>query len=369
MVILKFISIFFLTSIIYSIPDANVKALWIVRDHMTNPDLIDEALGFAENNGFNHIFAQVRGRGDSFYNSEFVPKSILVDPNFDPLNYLINKCKSKNIKVHAWINVYYLWSSKKHPPQNDHLFFQRPEWIDQEKGDKYILNRSYLNKDKDILLDGEGFFLAPTNPDVKDYLINVISELSGNYHIDGIHYDYIRYHSLDYGYNEVGFSFFSEMNDSDDNYLKDNFNRIFSDFKRNAITEFVKIANTQIKINLPNCIISAAVKPNIYNAKLNYFQEWDLWLSAGYVDWAVPMNYATDNNDFIQNMYMIKDNLPKKYHDKIIVGISTYNQSPRSVGKKISKLKRMRFNNISIFSYNTMVEKPNYWRRLRKYLY
>ena len=99
MVILKFISIFFLTSIIYSIPDANVKALWIVRDHMTNPDLIDEALGFAENNGFNHIFAQVRGRGDSFYNSKFVPKSILVDPNFDPLNYLINKCKRKNIKV------------------------------------------------------------------------------------------------------------------------------------------------------------------------------------------------------------------------------------------------------------------------------
>ena len=76
MVILKFISIFFLTSIIYSIPDANVKALWIVRDHMTNPDLIDEALVFAENNGFNHIFAQVRGRGDSFYNSEFVPKSV-----------------------------------------------------------------------------------------------------------------------------------------------------------------------------------------------------------------------------------------------------------------------------------------------------
>ena len=121
---------------------------------------------------------------------------------------LINKCKSKNIKVHAWINVYYLWSSKKHPPQNDHLFFQRPEWIDQEKGDKYILNRSYLNKDKDILINGEGFFLAPTNPDVNDYLISVISELSGNYHIDGIHYDYIRYHSLDYGYNEVGFSFF-----------------------------------------------------------------------------------------------------------------------------------------------------------------
>ena len=79
------------------------------------------------------------------------------------------------------------------------------------------------------------------------------------------------------------------------------------------------------------------------------------------------MNYLTDDNDFMQNIYIMKDNLPQKYHDRIIIGISTYNQSARSVGKKIKKLKRMSFNNISIFSYNTMVEKPKYWRKLKKY--
>ena len=51
-----------------------------------------------------------------------------------------------------------------------------------------------------------------------------------------------------------------------------------------------------------------------------------------------PMNYKTDNKDFVQNMYIIKDNLPRKFHDKIIVGISIYNQSPRSAGKKINRL-------------------------------
>jgi len=66
-------------------------------------------------------------------------------------------------------------------------------------------------------------------------------------------------------------------------------------------------------------------------------------------------------------MYIIKDNLPKKIHDKIIVGISTYNQSPRSAGKKINRLKKMNFNNISIFSYSTMVEYPNYIRKLKRY--
>ncbi len=367
MVILRLISKLFLISCLYSGPQYNIRALWIVRDHMVNPQLIDDVVDFAQKNGFNHIFAQVRGRGDSFYNSDFVPKSNLVDSNFDPLHYLTSNCKNKDIAVHAWLNIYYLWSSPKKPPQIDHLFFQKPEWFDRKDDDEYILKKKFLIEREKLIIDKEGFFLAPTNPDVSLHLISVISELTQNYQIDGIHYDYIRYHSADYGYNKDGLSIFSELNNHENKLLVEDFDRIFLEYKSNSITQFVKRANIEIKNNLPNCIISAAVKPNIFNAKLTFSQEWDLWLSAGYIDWAVPMNYKTDNNDFVQNMFIIKDNLPRKFHDKIIVGISTYNQSPRSVGKKIKRLIRMNFNNISIFSYSTMVKYPNYWRKLKKY--
>ena len=95
MVILRFITKLFLISFIYSDSQHNVKALWIVRDHMVNAQLIDDVVGFAKENGFNHIFAQVRGRGDSFYNSSFVPKSNLVDINFcQPLLF-------KSAKIHT----------------------------------------------------------------------------------------------------------------------------------------------------------------------------------------------------------------------------------------------------------------------------
>ena len=334
---------------------------------MVSPQLINNVVEFAEKNNFNHIFAQVRGRGDSFYNSKFVPKSNLVEPDFDPLLYLISSCKNNDINVHAWLNIYYLWSSPKKPPQVDHLFFQKPEWLDRNFRDEYILKNKFLIEEEIITIHKEGFFLAPTNPDVNLHLISVISELTQNYQIDGIHYDYIRYHSADYGYNKVGLSIFSELNNYKNKLSDEDFDRLFLDYKNNSITKFVKSANLEIKVNLPNCIISAAVKPNIFNAKLTFSQEWDLWLSAGYIDWAVPMNYKTDNDDFVQNMYIIKDNIPKKFHDKIIVGISTYNQSPRSAGKKINRLKRMDFSNISIFSYSTMVKDPNYWRKLKRY--
>ncbi len=341
-----------------------VRALWVVRDHLTQKKSIDEVLAFANKNGFNHIFAQVRGRGDAYYNSKIVPKSHLVEADFDPLDYLLKTNKNKNIKIHAWINIYYLWSSKTFPAQRNHLLYERPEWIDRNQNESYIKEQIYLRNKNQLKIDGEGFYLAPTNPKVNKYLIDVVDELSKDYKIDGIHYDYIRFHNSNYGHNEKGLSEFSRT--SSDNH-NDNGDILFSQFKRNSITMFVKEASKNIKLNSRDIIISAAVKPNIYNAKLLFFQEWDLWLSAGYLDWVVPMNYMVKNDDFVQNMYIIKDSLPSKYHDKVIVGVSTYNQNAKSAGKKIERLKKMNFNNISIFSYTEFVKKPYYWKKLKKY--
>ena len=227
-----------------------------------------------------------------------------------------------------------------------------------------LIEKIYLRNKNQFTIDGEGFYLAPTNPAVNHYLISVIDELSKKYNIDGIHYDYIRFHNSRYGYNEIGLSEFNRKNIGNINANKE---VLFSEFKRNSITNFVKKASDKIKSNSNKIIISAAVKPNIYDAKLLFFQEWDLWLSAGYLDWAVPMNYMVKNDDFVQNMYMIKDNLPSKYHDKIVVGVSTYNQNPRLAGKKIQRLRKMNFHNISIFSYTEFVKNPYYWKKLKKY--
>ena len=357
----KYIFLIFFINIIFSAQNKEVRALWIVRDHMVNADLIDKFVDFAIKNKFNNIFVQIRGRGDAFYNSSFVPKSKLIENNFDPLNYIISKCSGENIKIHAWLNIYYLWSSSKRPVSDNHLLLKKPNWLDRKEDDKYILDGKYLYSNN-YNIDGEGFFLAPTNIEVNNYLLEVIYELLNNYPLDGIHYDYIRYHSINYGYNINGYKYLSNNKDGNDIDIK-----LLNNLKRNAITDFVKRSKYIIKEILPNSIISAAVKPNIYNAKLIYGQEWDLWLSAGYLDWVVPMNYLVDDNDFIKNIYIIKDNIPEKYYSKIIIGVSTYNQSARSAGRKVSRLKKMNFKNISIFSYNTMSQKPYYWKRLKKY--
>ncbi|MBI89252.1 MAG: hypothetical protein CMG60_04120 [Candidatus Marinimicrobia bacterium] len=349
----------------------NIRALWIVRDYVTNEKEIDKIISFASENNYNNIFVQIRGRGDSYYNSKLVPKThLLKNSKFDPLEYILKKAKGSKINIHAWMNVYYLWSSSEKPIQNDHLLINHPDWIDNKVPDQMNIGLMLEKMKKDRKINGEGFYLAPTHPEVDAHLQNVITELLQNYRLDGIHFDYIRYHDAGYGMNPTGLKFFLNYSNNIPGLpsveIQDK--PSFEEYKRNAITNFIDKASKRIRAYQPNCIISAAVKPNIVNAKTTFAQEWDIWLKKGYIDWAVPMNYTNENGIFERNINIMKDNLSDQLLNKIIMGIAAYNQSARSVGQKIYKTGKSNFGGFSIFSYTVFRKEPSYAKQLVKYI-
>ena len=79
------------------------------------------------------------------------------------------------------------------------------------------------------------------------------------------------------------------------------------------------------------------------------------------------MNYTKNDNLFNENIMIIKNNLPEKYHKKIIMGIGVYNQEPRSSGRKIYQVAKNNLSGISIFSYTVFKEKPNYAKKIIDY--
>jgi uncharacterized lipoprotein YddW (UPF0748 family) len=306
-----------------------------------------------------------------------VPKSHLIqNTSFDPLAYLIPTAKENGIKVHAWVNTYLLWSSRVKPVQKNHLFYTNMEWLDQNKRGEINISHELkkLNGGKNGY---EGFYLSPNHPRVNPYLISVFKELIENYDLDGLHLDYIRYHDSEYGQNPRAIA----------QYRKDNGLKVlqlstsatdpmtvikagqWSDSRRKAITELVRDTKSLIDVIRPNLILSAAVKPNLYQARDRYYQEWDVWLAAGYLDKAVVMNYTKNLKDFAANIDIMYDNLPTKYRKKIVMGIATYNQPARQVVDKVKYTRVTRFKGISFFSYNVMVQNPLYFKSIKKVLY
>ena len=331
---------------------------------------IDKVLSFAKDNNYNHLFVQVRGRGDAYYTSRIVPRThLLANTDFDPLKYIIKQARYENIAIHAWINLYYLWSSSDPPSQSDHLLYTQPEWLDTKYPDNILVEETLEAMSVNRKKFGEGFYLSPTHPEVDAHLQHVVTELIQNYKLDGIHFDYIRYHAKGWGLNPVGLKMYLNQSVTVPGLpvLKVKEKLTFDDFKRKAITNFIKKASTRIKAYQPYCIVSAAVKPNLYSARKEFGQEWDVWLSGRYVDWAVPMNYASNIDNFDRNIQIIKDNIPEQYLERIIMGIAVYNQKPRSAGQKIYYTGKNNFGGVSIFSYTVFKNKPSYSNKIIKY--
>ncbi len=372
---IKLISLFFFVLISFaSLLRANefyTKALWIVRDHVTNKSSIDEIIQFAETNDYNVLFVQIRGRGDAYYSSKLVPRThLLNNSKFDPLEYILKQVKDKSIKIHAWMNVYYLWSSHQKPYQDDHLLLNHPEWLDNKTPDFMDVPTMLNLMKKNKKINGEGFYLAPTHPEVDAHLQNVVTELLQNYQLDGIHFDYIRYHALGWGMNPVGLKAFLNHSSTMPGLPSLNLKNkpSFLDFKKSAISRFLKKSSMRIKAYQPNCTISAAVKPNLSSAHKNFGQEWDLWLDKGYIDWAVPMNYTRENKVFKNNILSMKKSLSPDMYRKIIMGIGVYNQGIKSAGQKVVETKKDNFGGISIFSYTVFKSDPSYSKKLNKYM-
>lgn len=364
------VALLFLFKFSFSAQIIENRALWVVRDHMVSREKIDEVLNFAIENNYNHLFVQIRGRGDAYYKSSLVPRSHLLQITFDPLEYIVKKAKSEEIKIHAWINVFYLWSSPQTPSQNGHILLNHPDWIDTKIPDQMNVSQTLNAMKKNRKINGEGFYLAPTHPEVIAHLQNVITEILQNYKLDGIHFDYIRYHDHGWGMNPTGLKLFLNYSSGVPGLssLKIEEKPSFEKYKRDAITSFVKNASKRIKAYQPDCIVSAAVKPNVSNAIFTFGQEWDLWLKNGYIDWAVPMNYTRENSVFEKNIRSMLNNIPKHYLKQIVMGIGVYNQDARSSGQKIYKTVKNDFGGISIFSYTVFKEKPSYAKQIKKYL-
>lgn len=347
----------------------SIKALWVVRDILKSKNDIQKMLDDAEKAHITDLFVQVRGRSDAYYKSEWVTRAEGLDGSFDPLEYLITRAQGK-FKIHAWVNVVYLWSSEKKPAAQDHLLFRNPEWSAVSKSGMSMIAEG-LKKLKEK--NKEGFFVTPAHDDFQVYFLKVVSELVSRFRIDGIHLDYIRYAGNEYDYSEAMRSKFIltyhlDPLTADRTELKEKktwFEKTWADFRRNELNRFVERIGAQIKSIRPDILLSAAVWADVNLAQNEMFQEWTEWLKRDWIDLAVPMNYAADNTLFENRIKeargLLGDSL---FSEKVVMGISMYNQKPAAMNDKVTICKKFQLKGISFFSYESVRADRIYFQKM-----
>lgn len=225
----------------------------------------------------------------------------------------------------------------------------------------------------------EGYYLNPENSKVQKYLLNLLLEIADKYEVAGIHLDYFRFPGVKYSFTPGSRTEFMLDNyfdpltvyHSQDNYVLDRGYEVFvaadkqyRNYLSSLLSKYLEMIKSELNRKKSNLKLSVAVKPDYIQAKHRYFQDWKSWLENKNCDFIVMMNYRTKFDEFTTMLDQVNE---PRLKDRIIVGISTYNQDSKAVNSRISYVKSGRFAGYSLFSYNHLVKNQNYLRSLKLY--
>jgi uncharacterized lipoprotein YddW (UPF0748 family) len=359
------------------LPDSgSVRGIWVVRHWLTTPGKIDSVLKLTRDCGFTDLFVQVRGRGDAYYKSQHESRAREIkDPDFDPLEYILRENIADRIRIHAWLNVFYVWSKDTLPADSNHIVQKKSNWLARSiHWPEFISNYPQSFKEANL----EGLYVSPLQQEAQEHFIQVVKDIISRYPVSGIHLDYIRYPDQSFDIHPDVVKGFKNRYVLDPQQFLANpeiFAQKFSisgyevfyyhwrQYLMDGLSDFVKRISKTVHSQNEQIFLSAAVKPDIVEAHWNYFQDWDRWIKESWLDFAVPMNYASDTRIFRRR---IDQYLDKMDSDRYVVGISLYNQNEEQVIRKIAQVMTLDQPGFVLFSFDQLVKMPRLQRYLKK---
>jgi uncharacterized lipoprotein YddW (UPF0748 family) len=346
-------------------PNNEIRALWVVRDALTTPEKIDLCIELAVRARFQLLFVQVRGRGDAYYRSSIEPPGPDLEypiGDFDPLTYLLVAARAAGIAVHAWINVFYVWSNGESEPPPGHVVLRHPEWLitdaDGVRMDELSVTRW---QERGV----EGYFINPRVPEVRKYTAGIVGELISNYPLDGVHLDYIRYPGRDFGYGTLERTEFA-LDWGVDPLLLDSAPRELAVvLGARAVEVLDSLAVEQRALQVDSMVVaireavgdlplSAAVVPDPDRAKIEMGQDWVKWVHRRLVDFVVPMAYNHRPEELLDWLRVLHNAVGR---ERMLVGLAIHDGRDRNLGRLINLLRLDSSSGFSIFSYNVLSER------------
>jgi len=366
--------------------EQEARAFWVVRNRITSPENIQYIVDTAKEYNFNTLIVQIHGRGDAYYNSKIDPRAEDLadqDPSFDPLAYVLELGHAAGLEVHAWINAIYTWSDPEPPEDKSHVLHRHPEWMMWDDEGRSVVDYGQ----RDIALKGiEGKYVDPSRDEVLDYLLSIYMEVATNYPVDGLHFDYIRYPGVHFGYSEEFCRAFAEQHGVDPRLLSDDVkgyaaeahllaNRPILDrwnycyyarwnkAKADRITELVRRVSREVREVRPEMKISAAVFPDPGTAYWRVSQDWRTWQAEGLVDIICPMAYSGESDLVARRIAAALENANGGL---VYAGLGAWQKDPSQILDEIRRIRKLGAQGFSLFAFWPVAEKEGYLETLRE---
>lgn len=238
-----------------------------------------------QKNGMNAVVVQVRPTTDAFFpNGQELWSHWLTgkqgqapNPPYDPLAFQIEEAHKRGMEFHAWFNPYR--ATFDTIPENinpKHITRTKPEWFVQYGGKLYF---------------------KPGLPEVRQYIVGVITDIVRRYDIDAVHFDdyFYPYPTQDPFPDDEDFAKYNNNISNKDDWRRYNVDEVIK-----SLSDSIKAVKPYVKFGISPFAVwrnKTPEEPRGSDTKgglTNYdhlYADVRGWLEKGWIDYSVPQLY------------------------------------------------------------------------------
>jgi len=270
-----------------TLPDTAIRGVWVTNVGslaLSSPQNIELMVNNVDKAGMNVIFVDVFNKNQTLHPSIVLQNNVrtgtqiqMFGSGWDPLQVLIERAHSKNIKVIPWFEYGFISHYKgiAHPILDNH-----PDWV----GIDYNNNPTVRN---------DFTWLNGFNPDVQQFMIDLIMEVVNKYDVDGIQCDdHMPAMPVNSGYDAITANLYKKETGKD--APANNIDPEWIQWRADKLTDFAERIYKTIKSAKPHCAVSFAPGPLGWSLQ-NNLADWEAWVRKGIYDIMSPLLYRTES--------------------------------------------------------------------------
>lgn len=274
-----------------------VRAFWVpTPSHspfLSSYENIQEGVAFAREHNFNTLYIVAWSNNKILYPSptllDHSSYSSVEESRFgnytggsgDPLKDLISLAHQEGLKVVLWYEYGFMAKVGSPPtPQDNPILAEHPDWI------------GINNQGNPANYNSKDYYFNAYDPDVRQFMLDMVMEAVRNYDIDGIQGD-DRMPAMprNAGYDTTTVRLYKE--DHDGQEPPDDYNDSeWVKWRANILNNFWKRVYDSVKAEDPECLVASSPNPYPW-AFDNLMQDWPAWLEQGTVELLSVQCYRT----------------------------------------------------------------------------
>ncbi len=221
----------------------------------------------------------------------------------DMLLEMIELAHARNLSVIPWFEFGLM------APSDSPIALRHPDWLSQRR-DRTTIERHDNGKYARV-------WLNPFHPQVQQFLVDLVSEISANYNLDGFQLDDHFGLPVDFGYDATTQALYQQAtgspppaNAEDTKWVR---------WRADQITQLMARLFRALKANRPKAIFSVSPSPADFAYK-RYLQDWPTWQRNGYVEELIVQIYRRNLPSFIAEIEKA-EMLAARSHISTAIGI------------------------------------------------